>query len=168
MRRFPLAVLAALLAVTTGCAANDHPANDQAANDHAASEHAATEHAASEHAATEHAATEHSASAGIERLDPAAFAQQVSDNRYVINVHVPDEGSLAGTDLTLPFDQVESRAAELPADRATPLAIYCMTDHMSGIAGKTLTVLGYTDIVELAGGMQAWQAAGRPIIPPNG
>ena len=152
MRRFPIAVLAALI-VTTGCAANDHPANDQAANDHAV---------------TEHAVTEHSASAGIERLDAAAFAQQVSDNRYVINVHVPDEGSLAGTDLTLPFDHVESRAAELPTDRATPLAIYCMTDHMSAIAGKTLTVLGYTDIVELAGGMQAWQAAGRPIIPPSG
>jgi len=152
MRRFPIAVLAALI-VTTGCAANDHPANDQAANDHAV---------------TEHAVTEHSASAGIERLDAAAFAQQISDNRYVINVHIPDEGSLAGTELTLPFDQVEPRAAELPADRATPMAIYCMTDHMSGIAGKTLTVLGYTDVVELAGGMQAWQAAGRPIIPPSG
>ena len=80
-------------------------------------------------------------------------------------MHVPDQGSLPGTDLAVPFDQITARAAELPHERSTPLAIYCMTGNMSAIAGPELTALGYTDVVELRGGMQAWRAAGRPLLP---
>lgn len=100
---------------------------------------------------------------------PAEFAAEVDgDARVVINVHTPDEGSIAGTDRTIPFDEIGVRAAELPADRATPLALYCMTGRMSTTAAGTLAGLGYTDVVELAGGMQAWAADGRPLDPPRG
>jgi len=53
-------------------------------------------------------------------------------------------------------------------EHVTPLTIYCMTGHMSAIAGQTLTGLGYTDIVELDGGMEAWQVMGQPFIPAGG
>ena len=105
--------------------------------------------------------------AAVQRLDPAAF-EAASAGRMLINVHVPDEGSLPGTDLDLPYDQVADRAGELPADRATPLAIYCMSGNMSAIAGRELLALGYTDIVELDGGMQAWRASGRMLVPAAG
>ena len=95
-------------------------------------------------------------------LAPAEFAAAMG-GRFVVNVHVPDEGSLAGTVVAIPFDRVAERAAELPADRAAPLALYCMTGRMSAIAAGTLAGLGYTDMVDLAGGMQAWRADGRPI-----
>lgn len=98
-------------------------------------------------------------------LAPAAFAAEM-ENRFVVNVHVPDEGSLAGTDVAIPFDRIAARAAELPADRATPLALYCMTGRMSAIAADALAGLGYTDVVDLAGGMEAWRADGRPIEAP--
>ncbi|MEP6562550.1 MAG: rhodanese-like domain-containing protein [Nakamurella sp.] len=42
-----------------------------------------------------------------------------------------------------------------------------MTGNMSAIAGRTLTALGYTDVLELGGGMAAWQGAGLSLIPPN-
>lgn len=84
-----------------------------------------------------------------------------------INVHVPDEGSLPDTDLALPYDQIGTRQSELPADRDTEIAIYCLTGHMSAIAGQTLSELGYTDIVELRGGMAAWRAAGLPFLPAS-
>jgi len=103
--------------------------------------------------------------AAVQLLDPAEFAAAIAGDRVTTNVHVPDEGSLPGTDLAVPFDQITARAAELPQDRNTPLAIYCMTGHMSAIAGAELAALGYTDIVELRGGMEAWQAAGRPLLP---
>lgn len=105
--------------------------------------------------------------ARVRPLDPAAF-EAASAGRMLINVHVPDEGSLPDTTLDLPFDQVAARAGELPADRATPLAIYCMSGNMSAIAGRELLALGYSDIVELDGGMQAWQASGRTLLPAAG
>ena len=100
----------------------------------------------------------------VRLLDPADFEAK-SGGRMLINVHIPDEGSLPGTTLDLPYNQVAARAAELPADKATPLAIYCMSGHMSAIAGRELRTLGYTDVIELDGGMQAWQASGRTLLP---
>ncbi len=83
-----------------------------------------------------------------------------------INVHVPDEGSIAGTDLWIPFDQIAARRDELPST-STPLAVYCRSGRMSAIAVEALAGLGYASIVELDGGMIAWQEAGRPLLPPG-
>ncbi len=108
-----------------------------------------------------------SASAGSEAVRQAAPAQFAAEagTRILINVHTPDEGSIRGTNMTVPFDQLRARAAELPSDHAAPLAIYCMTGGMSAIAGDTLAGLGYFDIVELRGGMRAWEADGRLLDP---
>lgn len=91
-----------------------------------------------------------SPAAPVRQVVPAEFATEVG-SRFMVNVHTPDEGSIPGTDVAIPFDQLAARAAELPADRAAPLAIYCMTGRMSAIAGDTLAALGYTDVVELRG-----------------
>lgn len=104
-------------------------------------------------------------------LDPDEFATAIADQRRVtVNVHVPFEGTLAGTDLMIPYDRIQQQVARLPADRKTPLAIYCRTGRMSAIAARSLAALGYPDVVELKGGMQAWQASGRPVsqTPPRG
>ena len=83
-----------------------------------------------------------------------------------INVHVPDEGSIPGTDLAIPFDEIAT-SAELPADLDTPLAVYCRSGNMSADAVDDLEELGYTDIVELDGGFNAWKASGRELEPPS-
>lgn len=99
---------------------------------------------------------------------PAAFARAVAQKSTVtINVHVPDEGSLAGTDLWIPFDRVEASRARLPARKTTPLAVYCRSGRMSAIAVRALARLGYGTIVELRGGMVAWEASGRRLLPPG-
>lgn len=98
-------------------------------------------------------------------VDPEEFAAVISEpDRVTVNVHVPFDGDIPGTDLSVPFDQIEQRRAELPADRNTPLAIYCRTGPMSTTAAATLTALGYTDVVELRGGMKAWRAEGRDML----
>lgn len=98
-------------------------------------------------------------------VGPQQFAEVIAaPERVTINVHVPYEGDIAGTDRTIAFDQIEAQINTLPALRGTPLAVYCRTGRMSLVAAKTLTDLGYQDVVELAGGMQAWQRSGRPLV----
>ena len=38
-----------------------------------------------------------------------------------------------------------------------------MSRNMSAEAAQTLSAMGYTDIVELDGGMRAWSESGRPL-----
>ena len=98
-------------------------------------------------------------------VDPTAFAAAVAaPGTVTIDVHIPFEGKIAGTDLMIPYNQIAQQAVKLPANRATPLAIYCRTGNMSAIAAPALAALGYTDIVELRGGMDAWKASGRTLL----
>ncbi len=99
---------------------------------------------------------------------PDVFAARIEAPGVVtINVHTPDEGSIAGTDLTIRFDQI-AESSDLPADRSTPLAIYCRSGNMSAAAVDDLEALGFNDIVELEGGFNAWVASGRPLEPAAG
>lgn len=109
-----------------------------------------------------------SAGAASPRLvPPAEFESALAEpDRVSLNVHVPDEGSIEGTDLTIPFDEIEARKGELPGT-STPLAVYCRSGNMSADAVRVLDELGYGDVVELEGGMVAWQASGRPLLPPG-
>ena len=85
-------------------------------------------------------------------------------HRLTINVHVPFEGTIPGTDMAIPYNKVRANTRRLPKDRSSRLAIYCRSGRMSAIAAADLAGIGYTDIVELAGGMNAWAAAGRPLL----
>ncbi|WP_029110200.1 rhodanese-like domain-containing protein [Mycobacterium sp. URHD0025] len=95
----------------------------------------------------------------------AEFATVIAESETLtVNVHVPYEGDIPGTDLLIPFDRVAEQSGRLPNDRDATIAIYCRTGPMSATAAETLKNLGYTDVVELDGGMKAWQASGRPLV----
>ena len=99
---------------------------------------------------------------------PATFADLiVKPATFVLNVHTPDEGSIPGTEANIPFNRLCMRADELPADSSAPIAVYCRTGNMSTLATATLGDLGYTDVIELEGGMEAWRADGRALLPPD-
>ena len=98
-------------------------------------------------------------------VGPEVFASRLEAPGVVaINVHTPNEGSIAGTELTIAFDEI-AESGDLPDDRSTPLAVYCRSGNMSAAAVDDLEALGFTDIVELDGGFNAWKASGRPLEP---
>jgi rhodanese-related sulfurtransferase len=81
----------------------------------------------------------------------------------LINVHVPFEGNLPGTDDSIPFDRIGQHLDRLPADRNATIVLYCRSDRMSHEAAAELVRLGYTDVRNLSGGFLAWRAAGLPM-----
>lgn len=98
-------------------------------------------------------------------VPPAAFSAVLrgTPQLTLINVHVPYEGELAGTDAFIAFDRIARQRNRLPHDKAAAIAVYCMSGRMSDVAARTLRDLGYTDVTELQGGMIAWHRAGFPL-----
>ncbi|MBE7554084.1 MAG: rhodanese-like domain-containing protein [Anaerolineales bacterium] len=82
----------------------------------------------------------------------------------MINVHIPYEGELPQTDAFIPYNEIEANMSQLPADKNARILLYCRSGRMSDEAAGNLVKLGYTNIVEVDGGMQAWQAAGDELI----
>ena len=80
-----------------------------------------------------------------------------------VNTHIPFVADIPGTDLTIPFDEIEQNLTMLPADKNAKIVLYCQSARMSGIAAEVLVGLGYTNIYNLDGGFVAWEQAGLPL-----
>jgi len=80
----------------------------------------------------------------------------------LVNVHVPYYAEIEGTDLFIPYDEIEKHLDKLPAKDAR-IVLYCRSGNMSNQAAHVLVALGYTDVYDVEGGMIAWEAAGFPL-----
>lgn len=81
---------------------------------------------------------------------------------FILDVRQPDEfkgGHIAGAKL-IPLSELQSRLAELPADRE--IVCVCRSGSRSGVATSQLNRAGYTAL-NLRGGMMGWQMAGLPV-----
>ena len=79
----------------------------------------------------------------------------------LVNVHIPFEGNIADTDLSIPYDQITEPAnlTQLPVDKNAKIVLHCRSGRMSAIAAEELVKLGYTNIWNLKGGMLEWERA---------
>lgn len=104
-----------------------------------------------------------SAGGSWRHLSPRALSEVLAAGDVVlVNVHVPYEGNIPGTDDSIPYTELASRVDELPEDPAR-LVIYCRSGSMSTAAAHDLVDAGYTGFAELEGGFTAWRAAGLPF-----
>jgi rhodanese-related sulfurtransferase len=48
-----------------------------------------------------------------------------------------------------------------------PLVVVCNRGYSSSLAAANLVILGFTAVVDLIGGMQAWIESGNPVVVPD-
>jgi rhodanese-related sulfurtransferase len=101
-------------------------------------------------------------------IAPDRLAQMLQAKDFtMINVKTPYIGEIDGTDLYIPYNQLTTRASELPQAKGARVLVYCRSGAESAIAAQTLLTLGYTNVWNLDGGMNAWQASGRSLVQKN-
>jgi rhodanese-related sulfurtransferase len=103
---------------------------------------------------------------GIPSIDVAEAERRMRedpDGPLLVDVreqHEFDEVRAPGAVL-MPMSSLAARAGELPSDR--PLMIVCHSGSRSSAVTGFLARAGRTDVVNVAGGMDAWERGGLPV-----
>jgi len=64
--------------------------------------------------------------------------------------------------VNVPLNHLQERIAEIPRDRR--IAVHCAGGYRSSIAASILHQYGITNLIEMAGGLAAWEAAKLPVV----
>lgn len=101
----------------------------------------------------------------IAEIDLTAFAAALNDpNVQVVDCRTEREwrsGHIQGARL-MSLGSLRGQAGELDPER--PVIVVCKSGHRSGIAARQLSGAGCSDVKSLAGGVDAWRRAGKPLV----
>ena len=107
----------------------------------------------------------------IESISPAAAAALIASapaGLVVLDVRTPEEfaeARLAGA-VNLDF-YAPTFADDLAAlDGEVPYILYCRSGNRSETAREMMRSLGFLEVHEMAGGINAWAGAGLPVEAP--
>lgn len=64
--------------------------------------------------------------------------------------------------MNIPLNHLQERIAEVPRDRR--IVVHCEGGYRSSIAASILHHYGITNLIEMAGGLTAWEAAQLPVV----
>ncbi len=93
-------------------------------------------------------------SAQMAAQEPSAWILDIRNPREWATKHIP--GSL-----NIPLNHLQERLGEIPRDRQ--IAVHCAGGYRSSIAASILHQNGITNLVEIVGGLAAWEAAKLPL-----
>jgi len=102
-------------------------------------------------------------------LDAQAAYNRFSKNgsAIIVDVRQPEEWAATGIPTgaqLIPLPEFDQRAPnELPKDKE--IYVICNSGNRSVVAAQSLISLGYPDVVNIDGGIQAWLRASLPVEP---
>jgi rhodanese-related sulfurtransferase len=94
-------------------------------------------------------------------------AAGVPDGAWLLDVRENDEWAAghAPDARHVPLGELSARAGEVPRDQV--VYVICRSGARSARAAQALTAAGW-EAINVAGGMQDWAAAGRPMTADSG
>ena len=103
---------------------------------------------------------------GVPGIDADVFSDWSSKPGAVIwDVRSPEEfraGHIRGAK-NLPIEEISGKLESLAEYRNRPILLVCLIGARSGQAARLLRKSGFTDAVNLRGGMKAWIRKGLPV-----
>ncbi len=81
----------------------------------------------------------------------------------VRTVEEHDTGAIPGTDVNIEFREIAKRHKEIGASLDDHIVVYCQSGKRGNIAADTLTELGYKNVYNIRGSVNAWLQAGYPL-----
>lgn len=101
-----------------------------------------------------------------DQLDPKAFAEALKQpGTIVLDVRTPEEFAEGHIPNAKNIDvQASGFSSQLKSlDKAASYAVYCRSGRRSATAAQQMRAAGFTKVVDLAGGVTAWTAAGSQL-----
>lgn len=96
----------------------------------------------------------------------SATAMIIEKSPFIVDVRSQAEwdkdGYIEGATL-IPFPEFLNSLDKIPTDKDAPILVYCGSGHRGGMVLMSLRLMGYTDVVNLGGGLGAWKAAQLPV-----
>jgi rhodanese-related sulfurtransferase/glyoxylase-like metal-dependent hydrolase (beta-lactamase superfamily II) len=103
-----------------------------------------------------------------ERLSAPLVAEALAseDPPLLLDVRNPREWAARHIDgsVNVPLNHLQERISEIPRDRR--IAVHCAGGYRSSIAASILHQYGITHLIEMAGGLAAWDVASLNPTPP--
>jgi rhodanese-related sulfurtransferase len=111
------------------------------------------------------------ARARVLEVSVAQAEQAIREADVLVDVREADEfaaGHLPGA-IHISRGMLEFRFSAMPAlqSRDTKVVLYCKTSGRAALAGAALQDMGYLNVQNMAGGFDAWVAAGKPVAKPD-
>jgi rhodanese-related sulfurtransferase len=111
------------------------------------------------------------AKARVQEVSIADAEQAIRDADVLVDVREADEfaaGHLGGA-VHISRGMLEFKFSANPALQArdTKVLLYCKTSGRAALAAAALHEMGYLNVQSLAGGFDAWAAAGKPVAKPE-
>ena len=111
------------------------------------------------------------AKARVQEIQVAEAEQAIREADVLVDVREADEfaaGHLAGA-VHISRGMLEFKFSANPALQARDLNVllYCKTSGRAALAAAALHDMGYLNVKSMAGGFDAWAAAGKPVAKPD-
>ncbi len=103
--------------------------------------------------------------AGYKSVNTDEATRLFNDDAYMLDVRTAGEykeGTI-GQATNISVTELAGKIDSIKADKDKPVVVFCLSGARSGRAATMLVKNGYTQVYNLAGGMNAWKSAGLPV-----